>query len=485
MNHSKADRRSIEILEEIFLAAIGIQSPEDRHAFIQNTCGTDSKLRMKIEQMIQAHFGEDAFLDSNDAANSIFPETQVPQSFGEFEIISEIGRGGMGIVYEALQTSLNRRVALKVLSVGLDFSKKSIARFQREAEAAGRLHHTNIVPIHTTGIENQIPFYAMELVRGPSLDLVLDQLRGESSSESKNVTECKGQDDQDRSERHFDAETITTSLDNTPSGSSSLGTGMAYYDNVARMFAEVADALEHAHQEGVIHRDIKPSNLLLGPDGRIHINDFGLARMLEEPSMTMTGELMGSPRYMSPEQISAEAGEVDHRADIYSLGVTLYELITLKPAYDAKERDRIFSQILNKEPEAPRRVNAKIPVDLATICQKAIQKSPAERYQSAAELADDLRRFVNRRSVTAKRIGWIGRSIKWCRRNRSLSAVSAILLLVLMASATWFTIQEASRLQNWKMVAAEIESRLQDDAWQARLLIDSALKRFPGQLRRA
>ena len=245
------------------------------------------------------------------------------------------------------------------------------------------------------------------------------------------------------------------------------------------MFAEVADALEHAHQEGVIHRDIKPSNLLLGPDGRIHINDFGLARILEEPSMTMTGELMGSPRYMSPEQISAEAGEVDHRADIYSLGVTLYELITLKPAYNAKERDRIFSQILNKEPEAPRKINAKIPIDLETICQKAIQKSPRDRYQTAAELADDLRRFVNRRSLTAKRIGWIGRSVKWCRRNRSLSAVSAILLLVLMASATWFTIQETRRHQNWKMVAAEIESRLEDDAWQARLLIDSALTRFP------
>ncbi|MCA9213751.1 MAG: protein kinase [Planctomycetales bacterium] len=479
MNLPNANRNIMQSLEEVFLQVIEIDAAEDRKAFIRQACSEDKELRAKLDKMVTAHFGEDAFLDANNVADSVLPQIDVPQAFGEFEVIREIGRGGMGIVYEAQQQSLNRRVALKVLSVGLDFSSKSIARFQREAEAAAKLHHTNIVPIHTTGIENQIPFYAMELVRGPSLDLVLDQLRGEASTEPKASIESECQNNENCSERLFESETVSNSLDNTPTGSSSFGSGMAYYDNVARMFAEVADALEHAHQEGVIHRDIKPSNLLLGPDGRIHINDFGLARMLEEPSMTMTGELMGSPRYMSPEQISAEDGEVDHRADIYSLGVTLYELITLKPAYDAKERDRIFSQILNKEPEAPRKVNAKIPVDLETICQKAIQKAPADRYQTAAEFAEDLRRFVNRRSVTAKRIGWLGRTAKWCRRNRSLSAVSAILVLVLLVGGTWFTIQEARRHQNWKLVATEIESQLEDDAWQARLLIDSAFGRFP------
>ena len=152
--------------------------------------------------------------------------------------------------------------------------------------------------------------------------LALRQTEGTIGTESKSQGRDAG------SEPLFEAETISNSLEHTPSGSSSFGTGTAYYDNVARMFAEVADALEHAHQEGVIHRDIKPSNLLLGPDGRIHVNDFGLARILDEPSMTMTGEMMGSPRYMSPEQISTEAGEVDHRADIYSLGVVFYELLT-------------------------------------------------------------------------------------------------------------------------------------------------------------
>lgn len=493
MAPSDTTRESLETLEELFLAAIGIDSIEERQTFVKQACGADVKLREKLERMLNAHYGEDAFLDAKNVPDSILPKIEVPKAFGEFEVIREIGRGGMGIVYEAQQRSLNRRVALKVLSVGLNFSGKSIARFQREAEAAAKLHHTNIVPIHTTGVENQIPFYAMELVRGPSLDLVLDQLRRETSPGVDQFTEVDGQENESRSTRRLPSDTITNSLDDTPSGSSSFGSGIEYYDNVARMFAEVADALQHAHQEGVIHRDIKPSNLLLGPDGRIHINDFGLARILEGPSMTMTGELMGSPRYMSPEQISAEAGEVDHRADIYSLGVTLYELITLRPAYDATERDRIFSQILNREPEAPRKLNAKIPVDLETICQKAIQKSPADRYQTAADLADDLRRFVSRRSITAKRIGLLGRSAKWIRRNRTLSAVTAILLLVVIASVTWLSVQEAKRQQTWKLVAAEearrqqtwnlvaaeIESRLEDDAWQARLLIDSARDRFP------
>ena len=480
MNHSNKNRPSMDALEEFFLQAIQISSLEERKAHVDKACGGDIELRTKLDQMLKAHFEEDEFLDSDRVANSIVAVADSPKSYGEFDVIQEIGRGGMGIVYEAQQISLNRRVALKVLSVGLDFSKTSIARFQREAEAAARLHHTNIVPIHTTGVENQIPFYAMDFVRGPSLDRVLDQLRGEASSESGLEASIGNVEETSDADRRWESDTITNSLDSTPSSSSSLGTGTAYFDNVARMFAEVADALEHAHQEGVIHRDIKPSNLLLGPDGRIHVSDFGLARILEEPTMTTTGELMGSPRYMSPEQISVETGdEVDHRSDIYSLGVTLYELITLQPAYDAKERDRIYSQILNKEPTAPRKINTKVPADLETICQKAIEKAPADRYETAADMAEDLRRFVNRRSVLAKKISWLNRSVNWYRRNRTLALVAAILCIVLLSSVTWFTVQESRRHREWNLVVGEIESSIDDDAWRARLLIESALQRFP------
>lgn len=462
--------------EAIFAEAIERESPADRVAYIVEACDGDSELRSRILLLLKAYEEpDDLFNEPETQLRTTVSSRHRPNEFGEFEIVGEIGRGGMGIVYEAQQPSLNRRVALKVLSVGLDYSKKSIARFKREAEAAARLHHTNIVPIHTTGVDNQVPYYAMELVRGPSLDQVLDQLRQESSQEP----EVPSRSNLAEEEQPFRIDTLCNATDNTPSGTSTFRSGVSYYDNVARMIAEVADALEHAHQEGIIHRDIKPSNLLLGPDGRIRISDFGLARIREEPGMTVTGELMGSPRYMSPEQVSVEGSAVDHRADIYSLGVTLYELITLRPAFDAIERDRILNQVLQKEPAAARNINPRVPTDLETICQKAMQKSPPDRYQTAVDLADDLRRFVNRHSISARRIGWLGLSVKWCRRNRPLAAVTAILLFVLVAGSVWFATEKFRQQRDWGLVVAEIESRIDNNAWQARLLIDSAWERFP------
>src|SRR5262249_44008104 len=169
--------------------------------------------------------------------------------------------------------------------------------------------------------------------------------------------------------------------------SSSLSSDGHYFDTVAKMVAEVADALDYAHRQSVIHRDIKPSNLLLSPDGHLSINDFGLARLLEEPGMTVTGEFVGTPAYMSPEQITAGRVPVDLRTDIYSLGATLYELLTLQPPFAGKGRDQLLAQVLHKEPKAPRRVNRKVPVDLETICLKAMDKGPDRRYQTAGELA--------------------------------------------------------------------------------------------------
>ena len=181
------------------------------------------------------------------------------------------------------------------------------------------------------------------------------------------------------------------------------------------MTADVADALQHAHDEGVIHRDIKPSNLLLSAEGRLSLNDFGLARVLEQPGMTMSGEFVGSPLYMSPEQITAGRAPLDHRTDVYSLGATLYELLTLRPPFPGQQRDQVIGQILHKDPVPPRRNNRRIPVDLETICLKALEKDPDRRYQTAGQMADDLRRCVNRFAISARRIGLIGRVGKWVR----------------------------------------------------------------------
>ncbi len=200
------------------------------------------------------------------------------------------------------------------------------------------------------------------------------------------------------------------------------------------MIADVAAALHHAHLQGVTHRDIKPSNLLLSSAGRLSVTDFGLARMLEQPGMTVTGEFVGTPAYMSPEQITAGRVPVDHRTDVYSLGATLYELLTLRPPFSADGRDRLLAMVIQKEPPAPRSIVAKIPRDLETICLKCLEKDPDRRYQTAQDLADDLRRYLNRFAIHAKRVGPLTRAKKWVARNRALSAAGLAVLLALTAA---------------------------------------------------
>jgi serine/threonine protein kinase len=365
--------------------------------------------------------------------------TSTPQRLGDFEILREIGRGGMGVVYEARQVSLNRKVALKVLSGGLGLTARAVQRFRREAEAAARLHHTNIVPVYATGEHDGSHFYAMELIEGPSLDRVIGQLR-----ESKSDTErAAGVNPAASSPSELAATGPYTPKPAGPvSGleSSSLGSDSHYFDTVAHMVAEVADALDYAHQQGVIHRDIKPSNLLLSPAGRLSVNDFGLARLLEQPGMTLTGEFVGTPAYMSPEQIAAGRTPLDHRTDIYSLGATLYELLTLQPPFRGERRDQLLAQILHKEPKAPRKLNRRVPVDLETICLKAVEKDPDRRYQTAGQMAEDLRRYVNRFAIAARRAGPVERLKKWAKRHPGLVAGLACAALA-VAAASYFAVQ--------------------------------------------
>ncbi|HVK14353.1 MAG TPA: protein kinase [Gemmataceae bacterium] len=349
-----------------------------------------------------------------------------PRRLGDFEIGREIGRGGMGVVYEARQTSLNRPVALKVLSSAAGLTPKAVQRFRREAEAAAKLHHTNIVPIYATGEEGGTHFYAMELIEGPSLDQVIRQLR--QAAAGVPVPSAPADGDPDPAPLAATGPYVESpGAPPSSSGlsSSSLSTGSGYYDTVARLIADVADALQYAHTQGVIHRDVKPSNLLLSPAGRLSVNDFGLARMLEQPGVTTTGEMVGTPLYMSPEQITAGRVPVDLRTDIYSLGATLYELLTLQPPFAAGQRDQILAQVMQKEPTPPRTANPKVPVDLETICLKAMDKDPDRRYQTAGQMADDLRRYVNRFAILARRAGPVARLRKWVRRNPALSAALA------------------------------------------------------------
>jgi len=355
----------------------------------------------------------------------------------------------MGFVFEAWQLSLQRVVALKVLAGMVSLTETSIQRFQREAQAAAKLHHTNIVPIYAQGDHEGVYYYAMELVNGRSLHAIIEEARRGRSSDL-GLTET----------RPMSGSGSTSGTgwgsDGTEEGSGvSLGTGggtgpapgasagaatwqhvlspttVEHFDTMARLIATVAEALEYAHQAGVIHRDIKPHNLILGGDGRLCITDFGLARLLEQPAVTMTGEFLGSPLYMSPEQISGAAGQVDHRTDVYSLGATLYEWLTLRPPFPGQNREQVISRIMSGDATAPRSVDPRIPVDLETICLKAIEKEPSKRYQTAGDMAADLRRFLERNAIFARRAGLVRQAKKFVVRHQ-VGVLGSMLIAVIL-----------------------------------------------------
>jgi serine/threonine protein kinase len=388
------------------------------------------------------------------------------RQIGDFEIVREIGRGGMGIVYEAVQTTLKRSVALKVLGTGLGLTPTAVDRFRREATAAAKLHHTNIVPVYATGEERGIHFYAMELIGGSGLDVVIRQLRERMPTRDAPALSA----DLTATAAYAPPDPFTNSSGVKSAASSSTDR----FDRIATMIADVADALHHAHQNGVTHRDIKPSNLLLSSDGRLSITDFGLARMLEQPGMTMTGEFVGTPAYMSPEQVTAGRIPVDHRADIYSLGATLYELLTLRPPFVAEGRDRLLALLIQKEPASPRSVNPNVPRDLETICLKCLEKDPDRRYANAKELADDLRRYVSRFAIVAKRTGPLGRIRKWVRRNPALAGAAVAVLLALAAAGVfaWHAHQtEQRRLAEKQKQEEELQAGRRDAALEKALLL--------------
>lgn len=337
------------------------------------------------------------------------PATETPTQLGDFRITREVGHGGMGIVYEAQQLSLKRKVALKVLQFGVTTDTEVMRRFQREAETVAHLHHTNIVPIHAVGCEQGVHYYAMQFIEGRSLAAVEEELN---------------------------------------QGSTTHVAGTEWFQEVARWMLQAAEALAHAHQRGVIHRDIKPSNLILDPEGTVWLTDFGLAKRADEVTLTAAGILMGTPRYMSPEQAATTRQPIDHRTDIYSLGATLYELATGKPVFESQTPQGVITQILNADPVAPRLVQGQLPRDLETIILKCLAKEPARRYQTARDLADDLRAFLENRPIRARRVSLVERAVRWSRKHRRSTAVAGLAavasaLLIAVGVTVWNAYKES------------------------------------------
>lgn len=412
---------------------------------------------------------------------------------GDFQVIREIGRGGMGVVYEAIQMSLERRVALKILSGGISKSTHQLQRFRREAESAARLHHTNIVSVFGIGEEEGIHFYAMQYIDGVPLDDAIATVKHRTSSLSvagrnrsteespqKGSLGNSGSPSITKLERPRGVNDPTLLMakpssdssgsesshaDSNPDGSASNHRGpldssdalgessevpprqvasvdacfgffannsaAAYFQRIATIGAQIAEALEYAHQHGVLHRDIKPSNLMLDRSGSVWVMDFGLAKLIEQQDLTIAGEIVGTLRYMAPEQLDGQASVT---TDVYALGLTLYELLTLKPAFDGDQTATLAMRLRQSEIPRPRSINPAIPKDLETIILKATAREPYARYKTAGSLAADLRSFCEDRPIQARRSSLPERLWRWSRRNPYLAAatISTIFLLGLL-----------------------------------------------------
>lgn len=390
------------------------------------------------------------------------PGSFVGEHLGEYRIVSEIARGGMGIVFEAVQESLGRHVALKVLPIHGLLRENRLERFRCEARAAARLHHSNIVPVFGVGECDGVHYYAMQYIRGQNVDAVLQEvrrLRGQPSDPEgatqrrsdlstgiarglilgerqplSETTEAGGQVAPSRASSRVVAET------NPSASSSELASQpeLQYVRSVARIGVQVAEALAYAHHQGILHRDIKPANILLDTEGTAWVTDFGLAKADDSLELTTQGDIVGTLRYMAPERFR---GQADCRSDVYGLGLTLYEMLTLQSPFGSGDRARLTERILQSEPPRPRRLDPRIPRDLETIVLKAIAKEPSRRYESAAALADDLRRFLVDRPIRARRTppwehGW-----RFCRQNPALAIagvlVVSLLSVILLAWASW------------------------------------------------
>ena len=358
----------------------------DRARFLDEQCGSGTPLRREVDSLIAADSEAGEFLDAPASA------ADPPRRIGDYEILSEVARGGMGVVYAARQTRLDRVVALKVMSSGSLNRVSQVARFEVEAHAAAALAHPNIVPIYEIGEHDGCHYFSMPLVEGMTLA--------------------------DRLEK-----------------------GPLAAREAARLASTLARAVHYAHQHGVLHRDLKPTNVLLDNSGEPHLTDFGLAKLLErDASLTVTDAIMGTPAYMSPEQARGDPSAVTTATDVYGLGAVLYECLAGRPPFAGQSITDTLHDVLTREAAPPSTVNAAIDRDIETICQKCLDKEPLGRYASAAALADDLDRYLNNEPILARPSTAWQRAAKWARRRPAIAALAGSLALAViggLAGITW------------------------------------------------
>jgi serine/threonine-protein kinase len=492
-DHSSDDRDPLERLAEEFVARHRRGECPLPAEYAERHPQWADRIRTLFPALLLIEQHRPGVGDGSDSTEDAEAVAAPVKQLGDYRIIREIGRGGMAIVYEAEQESLGRRVALKVLLRHSCLVPTHAARFQREARAAARLHHTNIVPVYGVGEHDRVHYYVMQFIPGQALDEVLREVRrlrrhelaarppehellnrnGEGSVAFSATDVAKellsgrfapiepvldNSSDRDAEvasppgeiagtdstalgtarkasvTRGLRADELAPSVHKPgQSDSSSLSrSSRSYWAGVARIGEQVAQALQYSHTQGVLHRDIKPSNLLLDLHGTVWVADFGLAKLTDQVDLTHPGDVVGTWRYMAPERLR---GVSDARSDVYGLGLTLYELLALRPAFDGSTREELIQQVSFSVPPRPRKVDSEVPRDLETIVLKAIERDPARRYQSAGELSEDLRRFLEDRPIRARRVSLVERAGRCCRRNPALAGVTALAAALLIAVA--------------------------------------------------
>lgn len=413
---------------------------------------------------------------------------QQPKVLGDFRIVREVGSGGMGVVYEAVQISLRRRVALKVLSFAATLQQRQLQRFLNEARAAANLHHPHIVPVFAVGSERGVYYYAMQFVDGISLAELIAQLRGAGGladvvETSKSSPTSDSRDGAANPASVLLERPLTETVHKLSQQFSTLTSRdpHGFFRIVAEWIRQAAQALAHAHELGIVHRDVKPANLMLDGNSHVWVTDFGLAQVRSHGDLTQTGDLLGTLRYMSPEQAAGDRRALDHRTDIYSLGATLYELLTLRPVYAGRNREALLHEVALGEPRSPRAINNRIPLELETIVLKAISPAPQDRYASAQEMADDLDRFLADKPILARRPSLVDRARRWARRHPAWIVAGIVLLLVqsvgLAIHDRMIAVEQArtnAALQREQQRAAEAEQRLHQVRRAVDVLIDTS-----------
>ena len=456
---------AIALATEEFLDEVRQRRGESAEKIIAEYANRYPDIQSNINDLFPALIGIEKIAVRNH--QRIHPNNSYPE-LPDYEIVREIGRGGMGIVYEAVQLSLSRRVALKTLSLDPEANPSFLERFSREAKTAASLHHSNIVPVFDVGCENGIHYFSMQYIDGINLSELCRFLNNhrqpesatglaEASTNFKVSAEAPTVVDVDRRKTPR-TDSLSPQPHSLPENLVELALNLDYGD-IARIGSEIADALHYIHRQGIIHRDIKPSNILLDASGKPWLADWGLVRS-EISELTQTGDLFGSLTYMSPERFK---GHADATSDIYSLGATLYELVTLRRIFEVEDQVALVATIVNDSPTNPSELMPDLSRDFENVILKSVDKQPAARYRTSRHFAADLRNLYEGRPVTARRLSIAERTARWCRRQPWIAALSALTIMTLIAGllvSSMFAIQANRARQRAQLEQQQSEQTL-------------------------